>query len=150
MNNKPYGFLGGSAGVGTGAGTNGWPVSCWVIFAGGVVTTGCGVATNGFSVECSVRVMRSVFILTGTAFTINGSWDACSVPSMTLNSVVCLTALTTFFGLSLIHQGFFGFGFATNGLLEACSVFPTKRMPLGAVDLILVAGFVWLFFGGCI
>jgi hypothetical protein len=66
------------------------------------------------------------------------------------SAVICLTALITFFGLSLIYHGFFGFGFAMNGLLEACSVFPTKRMPLGAGDLILVAGFVWLFFGGCI
>jgi hypothetical protein len=131
-------------GAGAGAlGTNGWPVSCWVIFAGGVVTTGCGVATNGCAVVCCVRVARSVFGAIGTAFTTNGSWDACSVPCMILSSVI-------FFGLSLIYHGFFGFGFETNGLLAVYCVFPTSLTTLGATDLIGLAGFTLLFFGGFI
>jgi len=137
ISNHFFGCSVGVVGAGAGAlGTNGWPVSCWVIFAG-AMTAGWGAATNGCAVECCVRVVRSVFSATGAALTTNGSWDMCSN--------FCII-----FSLSLINHGFFGFGFTTNGLLEACSVFPTKRTADGAVDLILVAGFVWLFFGGCI
>jgi hypothetical protein len=122
-----------------------------VILAGGLIAAGCGAATNGCAVECCVRVItRSIFALTGTSFTINGSWDACSVPCMTLDFVICLMAVIIFFGFSLIDHGFLGFGLAMNGRRVACSVFPTCLTLLGATDLIRIAVFDLLFFGGFI
>ena len=106
-------FLGGCGVVGTGTlGTNGCAVSCCVILAGGLIAVGCGAATNGCAVECCVRViMRSISALTGTAFTINGSWDACYVPCMTLDFVICLMAVIIFW-LFTHRSWFFRFWFS--------------------------------------